>query len=90
VIIEVPTEVSVAWIDLPADDADKTLEKLTKPWVSKGLPVPSVVAVMKPSPATFRSVMRMNSAVTFGGSVLGRRTEELIAASVSTLNDCFY
>ena len=33
---------------------------------------------------------RMNGAVTFGGSSLGRLREELIAASTSALNDCFY
>ncbi len=52
--------------------------------------MPAVVAVMKPSPRTLRAVLQMNSAVTFGGSVLGRRDEELIATAVSALNDCFY
>jgi hypothetical protein len=45
---------------------------------------------MKPAPATLRAVLRMNDAVTFGGSSLGRRREELVAASVSALNSCFY
>ena len=50
--------------------------------------MPSVMGVMKPSPRTFRAVMGMNNAITFGGSCLGRREEELISTVVSALNDC--
>jgi hypothetical protein len=52
--------------------------------------VPSVVAAMKPSPKALKAVLRMNTAVTFGGSSLGRRREEMIASTVSALNHCFY
>jgi hypothetical protein len=34
--------------------------------------------------------MQMNAAVTFGGSVLGRLREELIATTVSLTDACFY
>ena len=51
---------------------------------------PAVVAAMKPNPAALQAVLRMNSAVTFGGSCLGQLREELIATTVSALNDCFY
>ncbi len=80
----------MAWIDLPGDEDSPQLTRLTAPYRREGRPVPSVVAVMKPSPRTMRGVMQMNNAVTFGGSVLGRYREELIAAAVSALNDCFY
>lgn len=80
----------MAWIDLPADDATPELERATRIYRKQGRPVPSVIAVMKPSPKALRGVIQMNNAVTFGGSCLGRRREELIATSVSALNDCFY
>ena len=42
------------------------------------------------APKALQAVMQANMAVSFGGSTLGRRREELIATSVSALNDCFY
>ena len=81
----------MSWIDLPADDATPELKRATRQWlVKERRPVPSVIAAMKPAPKTLTAVVRMNTAVTFGGSVLGRRREELIATTVSALNDCFY
>jgi len=80
----------MAWITLPDDEETPELARITKRYRDKGLPVPAVIGIMKPSPATLRGVMQMNQAVTFGGSSLGRRREEMIAASVSALNDCFY
>ncbi|MEO0601627.1 MAG: hypothetical protein AAF211_09330 [Myxococcota bacterium] len=78
------------WIDLPADDATPELERLTRGYRNRGRAVPGIIAAMKPSPDTLKTVLRMNEAVTFGGSVLGRAREELVAASTSALNDCFY
>ena len=45
---------------------------------------------MKPSPETLKGVNRMNNAVSFGGSILGRRREELLATLTSAVNECFY
>ena len=80
----------MAWIELPADDESPEMVRTVRPWVGKGLAVPAVVAALKPSPKALRAVMQMNNAVTFGGSSLGRRREELIASCVSALNECFY
>ena len=81
----------MTWIDLPADDATPELERLTRRFrEEEKRPVPPVIAAMKPNPKAFRGVLQMCYAVTFGGSVLGRRREELIATTVSALNDCFY
>ncbi len=80
----------MAWIDPPPDTATPELERLTRRWRRQGTPVPPIVAVMKPSPRTLRAVLALNAAATFGGSVLGRRTEELVATAVSAFNDCFY
>jgi hypothetical protein len=80
----------MAWIVLPDDEATPQLSRLTAPYRSEGRPTPSVIAVMKPSHRTMRAVLALNNAVTFGGSRLGRGTEELIATTVSALNECFY
>ena len=80
----------MAWIELPADDATPELERFTCTWRDRGDPLPAVLAIMKPNLGTLKAVNRMNGAVTFGGSSLGRRREELVSAAVSALNDCFY
>jgi hypothetical protein len=78
------------WIELPDDEATPELKRLTKVYRDQGRPVPGIMGIMKPSPLTLRRVSQLNDAVTFGGSSLGRRREELIATSTSALNDCFY
>ena len=80
----------MSWLDLPADDATPELDRLSRPYREQGLPFPAVIAAMKPSPKALRAVMQMNQAVTFGGSSLGQRTEEMLATTTSILNDCFY
>ena len=80
----------MGWLDLPDPDATPELERTTRPWTRKGVPVPSVIAPMMFRPRALRAVMQMNEAVTFGGSGLGRRAEELIATSVSAWNGCYY
>ena len=80
----------MTWIPIPDEEGTPELARLTKPWRDQGRPVAAVLAPMLHRPRTFRAVMQMNNAVTFGGSSLGRRREELIATTVSALNGCFY
>jgi alkylhydroperoxidase family enzyme len=80
----------MSWIELPADDATPELARATKAWRDDGRSVPAVVAPLKQSVKAMRAVLQMNSAVTFGGSGLGRRREEMVATTVSALNGCFY
>ncbi len=80
----------MAWIELPDDEQTKELSRLTQRYRDEQRPLPGIIAVMKATPKTMRVVLQMNYAVTFGGSSLGRRREELIATSVSALNQCFY
>ena len=80
----------MSWLQLPEDDASPEVARVTRQWHKQGRPVPAVIAPMKFNPRALRGVMQMNMAVTFGGSVLGQRTEELIATAVSAWNDCFY
>lgn len=78
------------WIRLPGDTETADVSRATKKWQKQGRQTPAVVAVMKVSPDTLRAVDRMNGAVTFGGSILGRRREELLATLTSAVNECFY
>ncbi|MCP4868248.1 MAG: hypothetical protein GY898_05970 [Proteobacteria bacterium] len=78
----------MVWIDLPEPD-DKLMRGL-KRWISSDGNLPEVVSCMLVAPKALQAVMQANMAVSFGGSTLGRRREELIATSVSALNDCFY
>ncbi len=80
----------MAWIELPDDQATPELARLTQRYRNEDRPVPAVMQVLKATPKTFRAVVQMNMAVTFGGSTLGQLREELIATSVSALNGCFY
>ncbi len=80
----------MSWIVLPEDQASPALARATRIYRDQGRETPAVIAAMKPSPKVLNAVRRMNMAVSFGGSELGRRREELIASAVSALNDCFY
>jgi hypothetical protein len=80
----------MSWLSLPGDTDTPELARATRPWRRDSLPVPAVIAPMKLHPRALRGVMQMNTAVTFGGSVLGRALEERIAVTVSALNECFY
>jgi len=80
----------MSWIELPDPESTPELKRLTKQWRDDGRAVPSVIAPLMRWPKAMRAVLQTNNAVTFGGSGLGRRTEELIATSVSAINDCFF
>jgi hypothetical protein len=80
----------VSWIELPGDEDTPELARLTRRYRVEGRPVPAVVSALKPNPKAMRAILQMNTAVTFGGSTLGRYREELIASTVSALNECFY
>lgn len=52
--------------------------------------LPNVYKVVGLHPGALRSLRDLNHAVTFGGSGLGRRREEMIATLVSVRNGCPY
>lgn len=56
-----------------------------EPWAQA-----NVIRCMSLNPAAMHAVMELNRAVTFGGSTLTRVQEEIIAATVSTINRCRY
>ena len=52
--------------------------------------LPPVMSVMSLNPRAMEAVHEMGHAISFGGSSLGQRREEMIATYVSTLNRCHY
>ena len=49
-----------------------------------------VMQVFSLNPPLLGKVKELNSVITFGGSSLGRRREEMIATLVSSINGCHY
>ncbi len=80
----------MVWISLPEEKPGTALSRVTAQYRKEGRAVPSVIASMSHRPEALRRVLQMNYAVTFGGSSLGRYREELIATTVSALNQCYY
>ncbi|MDA0798698.1 MAG: hypothetical protein O2826_08445 [Chloroflexi bacterium] len=52
--------------------------------------LPPIMSVMSLNPRALKGVRDMNSAITFGASVLTRVQEEAIAATVAAANHCRY
>ena len=50
--------------------------------------VPPIIKIFSLQPDLLKARVGFASAMTFGGSGLGRRAEELIATSISGLLDC--
>ena len=80
----------MSWFRLPDDTDTPLLTRLTSIYRSEARPTPNVVAAMKLNPEAMRAILQLNRQVSFGGSMLGRFREELIATTTSGLNQCFY
>ena len=52
--------------------------------------LPPIMSVMSLNPRALKGVRDMNSAITFGASVLTRVQEEAIATTVAQANSCRY
>ena len=52
--------------------------------------LPPVMKVLGLKPELLDRLEQLNSTISFGGSSLGRRREEMIATLVSALNECHY
>jgi len=77
--------------EVEPDEATGELKRLyDKVMGERGGRLPSVLKVMSLNPQAFARVEELNHTVSFGGSTLGRRREEMIATLVSTLNGCDY
>ena len=73
----------------PEEADEKTLRAFEQISGGRGR-LPLVMQCMSLHPDAMLAVKDLNMAITFGGSQLGRRREEMIATLVSTLNECDY
>lgn len=81
----------MAWIKtVPPEDATGALAELYTQLQTHGRPVGNVVRAYSVKPALMQAARNFSHAVTFGGSSLGRRKEELIATVVAAQLRCTY
>lgn len=83
------------WIDhVPEDAAEGTVKEIYERSRVRGRGrveiVPDIVKSTTLRPEATRLRVELSHAVTFGGSQLGRRREEMIATLISALNLCPY
>ena len=74
----------------PADAEGELKELYAEIMETRGGRVSPVMKSFSLNPAVMRRIKDLNSVITFGGSTLGRRREEMIATLISKLNSCHY
>ena len=81
----------MTWIQtVPEQDATGAVKAVYDSWVELLGFVPEIVKSTSLRPEFTQKFEALRLAITFGGSRLGRRKEELIALVVSVLNKCHY
>lgn len=74
----------------PADAQGELKDLYEAIMESRGGRLSPMMKVFSLNPALLRGVREVNSIISFGGSSLGRRREEMIATLVSKINGCHY
>lgn len=73
------------------DEAEGRLKEIFDDLIGKtNGRLPPVMQCMSLHPEAIPAVSGLNRTTTFGGSTLTRAQEEMIAATVSVINDCDY
>jgi hypothetical protein len=80
----------MAWIRELGPEDDPAVKEAHEAWHAKRGFVPNIIRVFSLKPALMRAFDDFSRAVTFGGTSLGRRREELISFYVSSLVNCRY
>jgi alkylhydroperoxidase family enzyme len=81
----------MSWIrEISYDESTGELREVYDQALKRFNRVPGILKVMSLRPRALKTRMAFAQAVTFGGSGLGRRKEELIAVSLSGLLGCRY
>ena len=85
----------MSWIQTlePGDQSewDEVREEvLDAEFLSGASQLPPILKIMSLKPEACRSVHELHEAVTFGGSNLGERLEQMISLVVSVENGCHY
>ncbi len=79
----------MAWIQELGPEDDPTVRSLHEEWHARRSFMPNMIRVFSLKPALMRAFDDFCRAVSFGGTSLGRRREELISSFyVSSLLDC--
>ena len=81
----------MVWIEtIRPEDATGSLKEAYNELKAQGRPVGSLVSAYSLKPAFMRAARDLSRTVTFGGSSLGRRKEELSATVVAAKLKCTY
>lgn len=80
----------MAWIKTLGPDDDPIVKQIHDERMKTWGYFSNVMQVFSAKPQVLKRLMDFQSLVTFGGSSLGRRREELISFHVSALNQCEY
>ena len=81
----------MTWIQtIPESQATGVLKEVYDAWAKLMGSVPEIVKSTSLRPEFTQKFEALRLAITFGGSRLGRRKEELIALVVSVINKCRY
>jgi hypothetical protein len=83
-------EAAVAWIRELGPEDDPVVKEAHEAWHAKRGFVPNIIRVFSLKPDLMRAFDDFSRVVTFGGTSLGRRREELISFYVSSLVNCRY
>jgi len=80
----------MTWIKTLSPEQDPTIKELSDYRVKTHGYWPNVLASQSLKPQVLERLLAFQDKLTFGGSSLGRRREELISFHVSVLNACGY
>lgn len=80
----------MVWIKTLSPEEDPTIKELSDYRVKTHGYWPNVLASQSLKPEVLKRLLAFQDKLTFGGSSLGRRREELISFHVSVLNACSY
>jgi len=80
----------MSWIRELEPKDDPQVKAMHEAWHAKRGYMPNIIRVFSAKPALMRAFDDFSRVVTFGGTSLGRRREELISFYVSSLLDCRY
>ncbi len=84
-------ENSMAWIRIVSqEEAPPELREVYQEIKDPGGRLSPALQVAGLNPIALQALNRLNRAVTFGGSRLGRKREEILSVVVSARNGCHY
>ena len=78
------------WIETLDPEDNRTVASIYRTVNSGDGSFPEFLELFTLKPRVLQKLMLFENSITFGGSSLGRRLEELISFHVSVLNECKY